>query len=332
MDHFPEEGRLDPFAVYTTADDNVIQTFQLDVSNLRGRAVRIGSVLHDILEPHAYPAPVAHLVAETITLAVLLSSMLKYTGVFTLQARGDGPVKMLVADITSEGVVRGCASFDPERVEHARQPLAVLVDQEGSQNHLAQYLGKGYIAFTVDQGPDMKDRYQGIVELQGASLVDCVQHYFAQSEQIMTGIKMAVGKRDGFWRAGGIMLQKMPDAGGIAPAGKSDLEEDDWRRAMILMDSCSEDELLSAELHSNILLARLFHEEDVRVYKPLAVSKGCRCSKERVDSVISTLSDDDLEYMAMDDVISAKCEFCSQEYVYSLSALMKDRKNQSQTV
>ena len=326
MDVFSDEEGLDPFRTYKTADDNVIQTFQLDVSNFRGRAVRIGSALDEILKPHDYPAPVAHLVAETITLAVLLSSMLKYKGIFTLQAKGDGPVKMLVADITSEGIVRGCASFDEERVEHARQPLSILVDQEGSQNYLAQYLGKGYIAFTVDQGGSVEDRYQGIVELQGNSLVDCVQHYFNQSEQIKTGIKMAAGKRDGLWRSGGIMVQKMPDEGGKNERKISEAEEDDWLRTMILLDSCTEDELLDVRLHSNILLARLFHQEDVRVFKPTAVKKGCRCNKERVDGVITTLTDDDLEYMAIEDVISVKCEFCSTDYIYSLEALRKERK------
>jgi molecular chaperone Hsp33 len=326
MDTYSEEEGFDPVRTYTQADDNVIQTFSLDVSNLRGRAVRIGSVLNEILGPHDYPAPVAHLVAETITLAVLLSSMLKYKGVFTLQAKGDGPVSMLVADITSEGIVRGCAAFDAERVEHARQPLAVLADQEGSQNHLAQYLGQGYIAFTVDQGGGLEDRYQGIVELKGASLVDCVQHYFNQSEQIKTGIKMAVGKRDSLWRAGGVMLQKMPDDGGVSEQGRSNLNEDDWRRSMILLDSCTEDELLDANLHSNVLLMRLFHEEEVRVYKPNALAKGCRCSKEKVDGVLVTLSDDDLDYMAVGDLISVKCEFCSTDYTYSHAALMKQRK------
>ena len=321
---YEEEG-IDPFRTFTKADDNVIQTFQLDSTNFRGRAVRLGSALNDILGPHDYPAPVAHLVAETITLAVLLSSMLKYSGIFTLQAKGDGPVKMLVADITSDGVVRGCASFDEERVEHARQPLAVLADQEGSQNHLSQYLGKGYIAFTVDQGGDGQDRYQGIVELKGASLVDCVQHYFNQSEQIRTGIKMAVGRREGGWRAGGVMLQKMPDEGGHGEMARSNLEEDDWRRSMILMDSSTEDELLDVGLHSNVLLMRLFHEEGVRVFKPQDVVKGCRCSRERVDGILVTLSDDDLEYMAQEDDVSVKCEFCSTDYRYSLKALMKER-------
>lgn len=309
------------------ADDNVIQTFQLETSALRGRVVRLGSVLDDILGAHDYPEPVAHLVAETVTLALLLSSMLKYEGIFTLQTKGDGPVAMLVADVTSGGDVRGCASFDPERLEHASEQLAALEATESGQNHLAQYLGKGYIAFTVDQA-GMKERYQGIVELRGASLIDCVQHYFSQSEQIGTGIRMAVGRRGRSWRAGGIMLQKLPEDDGYSENVISNTQEDDWRRSMILMGSCTEDEFLDAGLHSNVLLMRLFHEEGVRVFQPVAVRKVCRCSDDKVGNIIRMMSDNDLEYMALDGRIVMRCEFCSREYGFDLGALLKERRKE----
>lgn len=320
-----DEPSVNVFEDIEKADDNVIQSFQLDASSLRGRCVRLGSVLDDILEPHGYPKPIAHLVAETVTLTLLLSSMLKYEGIFTLQTSGDGPVTMLVADITSEGHIRGCASYDPERLEHAREQLSALKVSENSQNHLAQYLGKGHIAFTVDQGKHM-ERYQGIVELKGSSLVECVQHYFNQSEQIGTAIKMAVGQRDGHWRAGGMMLQHMPEEGGVnAQAGVSNLEEDDWRRTMIFMDSCTDAEFLDADLHSNILLMRLFHEEGVRVFEPSFVKKKCRCSLERVEGVLGMMSDDDLQYMNKDGLIEMRCEFCGEQYDFDYDKVVKER-------
>lgn len=297
------------------ADDNVIQPFQLESSSLRGRAVRLGTLLNDILEPHDYPDSVAHLVAETITLTLLLSSMLKYEGIFTLQARGDGPVSMLVADVTSGGEVRGCASYDAERLEHAAGRIAALDTVEGSQNHLAQYLGLGHIMFTVDQGTD---RYQGIVELKGPSLVDCVQHYFTQSEQIGTGIKMAAGMRNGVWRAGGLMLQHMPEDQKNPEAGRGNVREDDWRRAMVLMDTCSDNEFLDADLHSNALLMRLFHEEGVRVFSPQNVTKGCRCSDEKVINILAGMSGEDKDYMAKNGKIEVHCEFCSRDFVFDL--------------
>ncbi|MCB9983204.1 MAG: Hsp33 family molecular chaperone HslO [Rhodospirillales bacterium] len=316
MDDRDTEERLDTFSAFEQADDDVIQPFQLDVSSLRGRAVRVGPVLDEILGAHDYPNPVAHLVGETITLTLMLSSMLKYDGVFSLQIRGDGPVSLLVADVTSAGEIRGCANFNPERLEHARAQLLALKATEGSRNHLAQYLGKGYIAFTVEQGEGV-DPYQGIVALQGASLVDCVQHYFNQSEQIGTGIKMAVGRRDGRWRAGGVMLQHMPENDGYLEPSKGNMHEDDWRRAMILLESCTEDELLDVDLHSNMLLVRLFHEEGVWVFDPAVVRKGCRCSEDKVYTMLSMMGVDDLDYIEEDGRLSMRCEFCSEEYSFA---------------
>lgn len=312
-------------------DDDLIKPFILESSNFRGRSVRMGKVLDDILKSHDYPKPVAHLVAEITALAILLSSMLKYEGIFTLQAQGKGPVAMLVADVTSDGKVRACASFNEERVEHARIQLSAMQSVESSQNHLAQYLGKGYIAFTVDQVGGT-ERYQGIVDLHGSSLVDCVLHYFTQSEQIGTGIKMAVGKRNGNWRAAGIMLQKMPDQESVRfQSNQVDLDEDDWRRCMVLLDSCTEEELLDPELTPNELLYRLFHDEKVRVFEPKPIIKECRCSEERVETVLSMMSADDLEYMEKDGQISMKCEFCSREYLYDTADVKKRFKNKNET-
>lgn len=313
------------------ADDDVIQSFQLESSNLRGRIIRLGGVLDNILQPHAYPMHVAHMVGETITLSGLLASMLKYDGVFTLQAQGDGPVKMVVSDMTTQGILRGCANFDPDRVQHGIEQLAVMDDTESSQNHYAQLLGKGYLVFTVDQ-QNASDRYQGIVDLKGASLVDCVQHYFNQSEQIGTGIKMAVGIRGGKWRAGAIMLQHMPEDQKSVEAGQGNVREDDWRRAMILLGSCTDDELLDPDLHSNILLTRLFHEEGIRVYEPRYVEKGCRCSREKVESVISMMPEDDLDYMSEEGTIKMKCEFCSREYAFDAKDIKKTAMQKRHTI
>lgn len=297
------------------SDDNIILPFQLESSGIRGRIVRAGRVIDEVLEPHGYPNPVAHLVAEMMTLSMLLSSMLKFEGIFTLQAQGDGPVSMLISDMTSAGAVRGTALFDPERLEAARQQLSALKTPESGQNHLAQYLGKGHMAFTVDQG-SAEQRYQGIVELKGASLTDCVRHYFTQSEQIGTGIKMAVGERGENWRAGAIMLQHMPEDEKNPEAGMGNLREDDWRRAMILLDTCTDDEFLSPEIPATELLTRLFHEEGVRVFDPVLVSKGCRCDASKVQKVLALMSDDDIEHMTVDGKITMHCEFCSKDIVF----------------
>lgn len=303
--------------------DNFVQPFQLESSSLRGRVVRVGDVLDRMLDAHNYPLPVAHLVAETTVLALALASMMKYEGIFTLQAQGDGPIRMLVADVTSDGSVRACASFDPERFASAREKLSALKTIEGDQNHLAQYLGKGHIAFTVDQGQHT-DRYQGIVELRGSSMVECVQHYFTQSEQIGTGIKMAVGQRDGEWRAEAIMLQNMPEETDLQSTGN--LDEDDWRRAMVLLDSCTEDEFLAPDIGASELLLRLFHEEGVRVYDRRDVFHKCRCDEERVHNILLSMEPEEIKDGSVDGVIEMVCEFCSHKYTFKEKNILKTKK------
>ena len=247
-----------PPAGANPAVDDLVQPFQIEATHLRGRMVRLGPALDEILARHAYPDVVAKFLGETMTLAVLLSSMLKYEGIFTLQTKGDGPIKLMVADVTSVGDVRAYAQFDEEELRKAGDDVDIAP--------APALLGKGHIAFTVDQGQHT-DRYQGIVELYGKTLADCVQHYFRQSEQIDTGLTVAVDRNDqGHWRAGGIMLQRLPEQQpGIAPQLSSDAE-DGWRRAMVLMASTTADELLAPDLRANDLLFRLFHEDGVRVW------------------------------------------------------------------
>ncbi|HEV7368049.1 Hsp33 family molecular chaperone HslO [Arenibaculum sp.] len=285
-------------------DDDVIQTFQLDTSHLRGRFVRLGGVLDEILSRHAYPEPVADLLGQTITLAVALAGMLKYDGIFTLQAKGDGPVGMIVADVTSAGDLRGYAHFDEDRV----------ADLAPGANSIPALLGKGYLAFTVDQGENT-ERYQGIVELTGATLTESVNHYFRQSEQLETGMTVTVarqGSEGEGWRGGALLLQRMPEEGGTLVRASDD--EDDWRRAMVLMSSATPAELTDPRLPANDLLFRLFHEEGVRVWPPVPVRAGCRCSRERVSTVLRSLPRSEIEELKVDGQVQVTCQFCSNTY------------------
>jgi molecular chaperone Hsp33 len=201
--------------------DDLVQPFQIEATSLRGRLVRLGPVVDTILTRHDYPEPVATLLGEAIAVAVLLAGALKYEGVFTLQTKGDGPVRLLVADVTSAGAVRGYAQYDAAQLAKAAGAKMMA--------SVPRLLGAGHIAFTVDQG-EHTERYQGIVELQGATLAECAHHYFRQSEQLQAGIKTAIGRdpASGAWRAGGIMLQRLRarGAGGwLAPChGADELE------------------------------------------------------------------------------------------------------------
>ncbi len=293
--------------------DDLIQPFQIDNSGLRGRLVRLGPVLDEILTRHAYPEPVALMLGEAIALAAALAGALKYEGVFTLQTRGDGPIRLLVADVTSAGAVRGYAQYDAEKL--AKAVAAMPGGATGIGGSVPRLLGAGHLAFTVDQG-EHTDRYQGIVELQGATLAECAHHYFRQSEQVEAGLKVAVARlpdSDGAarWRGGSLMIQRLPPEG---DAAKRDAAEDGWRRAVILMSSSTSRELVDPDLAPEALLFRLFHEDGVRAYRRLELAARCRCSRERVETVLRMMPADELATMQIDGHILVTCQFCSAVY------------------
>jgi molecular chaperone Hsp33 len=300
----------------SVADDRVLP-FQIEASALRGRIVRLGPVLDEVLRHHAYPKPVAERLAEMLALAALLSGALKFEGVFTLQIKGDGPVKLMVADVTSAGHMRGYAQFDAAMVAGL---------SSGPTPSVPRLFGAGYLALTVDQGAHT-ERYQGIVELTGATLAECVHGYFRQSEQLEAAVMVAArapaGGGNQGWRAGALMLQRLP-------AGGSEMALDDadeaWRRALILMSSCSPAELTAAELSSEDLLYRLFHEDGVRVFRDHGLEAKCRCSRDRVVRVLEALPRQDLDEMKVEGEVVVTCEFCSRVYRFGdadIAALAK---------
>lgn len=283
-----------------TAD--LIQPFQLDLANIRGRSVRLGRVLDELLGLHDYPPDVEQIVAEATVSTVLLASLLKYDGVFTLQAKGDGPVSLLVVDVTTAGDIRAYARYDAERVAGADRPSFLSL------------VGEGYLAFTVDQGENTEG-YQGIVALTGPTLADALGHYFEQSEQLPTAAKLAARRYPDGWRAGAVLIQHLPeeDEGRIRKT-KAENEED-FNRARILMSTAAEVELLDRTLDLNSLLYRLFHEEQVRVFTPHAIQRGCRCSADRVERALQSIPQSELEELKVDGEIVVTCEFCSSRYV-----------------
>jgi molecular chaperone Hsp33 len=299
--------------------DDIILPFQLQESGLRGRAIRMGSTLDDILNAHQYPEAISHLLADTIALTAALSSMLKFEGIFTLQASGKGVIKTLVSDMDSNGNIRGCAAFSNDDFDKIKPSGDGLYDGYT----LADLMGEGYLAFTVDQG-EHTERYQGIVALEGDVLQQSVTHYFEQSEQLRTSLYVASNQVDGQWRSGALMLQFLPDdnedADVVAFNDKTDNERnEDWQRSKILLQSCTADEITDKNLHINELLRRLFHEEGVIVYSEQTLTKKCRCSMDRVQNVVDGLSADDREHAAKDGKIEMTCEFCSQTYTIDVN-------------
>ncbi len=290
-----------------------VQTFQIEDLDVRGRLVRLEDSFWDAVQAHDYPPLLARLIGEIMVLATVLGTALKFDGIFTLQAQGDGPVCLLMADVTSDGALRAYA-----KVREGHE----LPDGSPGDVSIPQLLGTGHMAMTVDQGPDM-ERYQGITELNGATLAECAQNYFRQSEQLETAIAIVSGLEQNAQkpRAAGLMVQRLPSAGD----GTDELEA--WRRAVVLMSSIRADELLDDKLSASKLLYRLYHEDGVRLFDQRIMRHECRCSEERVRRTILSFPRDEVMDMMEDGRISVTCEFCGNDYVYleaGLEAMYRD--------
>jgi molecular chaperone Hsp33 len=310
------------------AGDDQVLPFHVESLDTRGRAVQLGPMLDAIMGRHEYPEPVAQLLAEAVTLTVLLGTSLKFDGKFSIQTQGDGPVDLMVADFSTPDAVRAYARYDE-----------AALAQAVADNRLAPHelLGKGTLAFTIDQGGYMQ-RYQGIVELDGATLEDIAEVYFRQSEQIPTKIRLSVaqlyargadGKPHRQWRAGGVIAQFLPDAperirpvdlpGGDAPEDFETLEmeaDDSWLEAVAMVSSIDADELTDPQVGAERLLFRLFHERGVRVYPPAPVLDKCSCSRERIKAVLDNLAEAPEDLADDNGIIEVKCEFCSKSYAF----------------
>ena len=295
--------------------DDLIRPFQIEGMTVRGRLVRLGPTLHQILTRHDYPDLVSQLLGQAVALSSALAGALKYNGVFTLQTKGDGPLSIMVADVKTPGDLRGYAQFDAD---------AIAAFQPNANPSIPRLLGAGHIAFTVDQ-ETRTERYQGIVALEGQSLADCAHNYFRESEQIETAIVLACGKAlgDGRWRGGAIMLQRLPEGDPAILARGVEIErgvvsEDDWRRVVTLLASARDSELMDPNLSGDDLLFRLFHEDGVRIFEPTKLQPGCRCSKKRAERILAQLPKKELPDLAVDNQLIVTCEFCDASYTFAL--------------
>jgi molecular chaperone Hsp33 len=302
--------------------DDAVLPFEVAALDLRGRLTRLGPTLDDLLARHNYPAPVSKLLGEAIVLTTLLGSSLKFDGRFILQTQTDGPVSFMVVDLKAPDRLRAYARYDARRLEPGAGSAALL--------------GKGHLAMTIDQGPDMS-RYQGLVALHGGTLEDAAHEYFSRSEQIPTRVRLAVGEEwrggDGGkhrWRAGGMLMQFLPKAPerarqadlhpGDAPEGTvpHEVKEDDaWIEGQSLVATVEDVELIDPDLSGERLLYRLFHERGVRVFSPLRLSAQCSCSRDAVASMLKSFAAKDRAEMVKDGKVVVTCEFCSSVYQFT---------------
>ncbi|HZY67213.1 MAG TPA: Hsp33 family molecular chaperone [Devosia sp.] len=305
--------------------DDVVVPFTLETLDSRGRVVRLGDALDQILTRHNYPAPVARLLGEAVVLSALIGSSLKFEGKFILQTQTDGPVNLIVVDLDAPDGLRGYARFDADAVQKA-------VDLGATAP--GQLLGHGHLAMTVDQGPHM-ERYQGIVALEGGSLEDVAHTYFRQSEQVPTLVRLAVaqlsrkGERHPHWRAGGALVQylpphgerTMPDLPGDGDFSNPDtsdqsfVESDKWATTRSLLSTVADDELADPDVSPERLLFRLFHEQGVRVFEPVTLEERCTCSAERIEAMLrDNFTAEERSDMVVNGEIEVVCEFCSADY------------------
>lgn len=287
--------------------------FTITSRHARGRLVRLGPVMDQVLSAHAYPPVIERLLGEALALTALLGTTLKDAGgQLTIQAQTEnGVVELLVCDYKA-GELRGYVKFDEDRL--AEQP---------SDPTLFALFGKGYLAITFDQAVS-GERYQGIVPLEGASLAAAAEHYFSQSEQIPSFVRIAVRHDPGEGCiAAGLLLQHLPEGEEGRERLHVRMDHPEWEHVHALAVTVSDDELTDGGLPLEDLVWRLFHEEDeVRVLTPVSLQRGCRCNIEHIRDVIGRFPADQRGEMADEGgMINVDCAFCSRIFEVNAHSL-----------
>jgi len=311
---------------------NIVLPFQLERPNVRGRFTRLDSVIENILEQHNYPSIVEALITEATILTVLIGQMVKLNWRLSLQIRGDGPIRLIATDYygpSKEGLpaqIRAYASYDKEKIDINSDPFSQI--------------GTGYFAVIINQSKNMSP-YQGITPLSGGSLSSSAEAYFFQSEQIPTKFCIAYGTTQLpleklSLRAGGIMLQHMPNASPLIKQKPSPQSEDllkeinpldeglkeNWARVGILLDTIEDLELIGPSLSFEQVLYRLFHDEIIQTSNSQTVNFGCTCSEDKVRQSMSIYSTKDLKHMTKaDGSLTADCQFCGAHYILDPTTL-----------
>ena len=288
MRHNPKDLSPNPLAQKGSAvrsQDN-LQRFVFEGAPIRGQIVRLDATFRAVLDRRDYPAPVRNLLGEFMAAAALLADTIKFDGRLVMQIQGDGPIKLLVVECTSGRAMRALAQWDGEI----------------TQASLADMVGDGRLVMTIDPSAG-QERYQGVVSLQGETVADALEHYFAQSEQLETRLWLAADPQ----QAAGMLLQKLP-AGG-------DDDGDTWERAVHLGATITRTELLALPVPE--ILRRLYHEEDIRLFTRAPVSFRCSCSRERVEAVLRMLGHAEIQGIIDEQGrIAVDCEFCGSHYEF----------------
>ncbi len=266
---------------------DALTRFVFEYAPVKGGIVQLDEVWKAIRSHADYPAPLKKVLGELLAAAALLTSNIKFEGSLVLQLHGDGPVRLIVVEATSEHTLRATAKWAGEVPEGT----------------LAAMLGHGRFVMTLDQSKAGKQNYQGIVPLEGETTAEVLAHYMQTSEQLDTRIHLAAGED----RVAGMMLQRMPDQQGM--------DADAWNRAAILADTLKPEELL--QISANDLLMRLFHEETLRRFEQEPLAFSCSCSREKVAGMLQSLGKEEVDsILAERDEVEIACDFCGRQYKF----------------
>lgn len=263
-----------------------LQRFIFEHAPIRGEMVQLAATWQAVTERHRYPGPLRQVLGELMAAGALLAATLKFNGTLILQLHGNGPVKLIVVECSSDHAMRATAKWDGDIPE----------------GNLRALLGSG--RFAISLVPESGQQgYQGVVDLDADSIAAALEHYMATSEQIATRIWLACDEQ----RSAGLLLQKLPE--------RESADSDAWPRAEHLASTVKAGELLELEPHQ--LLRRLFHEEDLRVFEPRPVYFRCSCSRERVVGMLRMLGRDEVRsVIAERGEVEVHCEFCNRRYAF----------------
>lgn len=284
---------------------NEIQRFSFDNSNVRGERVLLNDAYQEIIKRKAYPLSLEKLLGEFVAAIALLRDIVKIDGVLSIQAKGNGFLSTLMTECDENQNLRGIAQWDDS------QEVPEVIS-------LKEVLEGGYLAITIQ--PRNGQRYQGIVEIIGDTLSECLEQYFSQSEQLPSRVWLAANGA----QCGGLFLQRLP-----AEQAKEG-DEDAWERLTHLASTVKEEELLGLE--TGELLHRLYHEEELRLYDKKSMQFGCSCSRQRtLDAVMSLGAEEIREILIEKGSVSVDCQFCAEEYEFKEEDLIDSLGDQAQT-
>lgn len=284
---------------------NEIQRFSFDNSNVRGERVLLNDAYQEIIKRKEYPLSLEKLLGEFVAAIALLRDIVKIDGVLSIQAKGNGFLSTLMTECDEHQNLRGIAQWD----ESQEVPESIS---------LKEVLEGGYLAITIQ--PRNGQRYQGIVEIIGDTLSECLEQYFSQSEQLPSRVWLAANGA----QCGGLFLQRLPEE--QAKEG----DEDAWERLTHLASTVKEEELLGLE--TSELLHRLYHEEEVRLYDVKTMQFGCSCSRQRtLEAVMSLGSAEIRELLIEQGSVKVDCQFCAEKYEFSENDLADFLGDQAKT-